>query len=66
MITSLSSRSSKSSEDMNYGKKLRNHSGEVMKDAATRKFREDISHIPERSMEGCLEEVAFNMDLLRE
>lgn len=40
MITSLSSRSSKSSEDMNYGKKLRNHSGEVMKDAATRKFRE--------------------------
>ena len=40
MITSLSSRRSKSSEDMNHGKKLRNHSGEAMKDVATRKFRE--------------------------
>jgi len=40
MITSLSSRSSKSSEDTNYGKKLWNHSGEAMKDATTRKFRE--------------------------
>lgn len=27
--------------------------------------REDLPHIPERSMEGCLEEVTFNMDLLR-
>ena len=40
MITSLSSRRSKSSEDMNHGKKLWNHSGEAMKDVATRKFRE--------------------------
>lgn len=27
--------------------------------------REDPSHIAERSMEGCLEEAAFDMDLLR-
>lgn len=66
MITSLSSRSSKPSEEMNYGKKLRNHKGEGDERCSYKEVqREDLSHIPERSREGCLEEVAFNMDFLR-
>ena len=50
-----------------YGKKLRNHKGEGDERRSYKEVqREDLSHIPERSREVCLEEVAFNMDFLRE
>lgn len=39
--------------------------GRVMKDAATRRFRERTYLIFLGSREGCLEEVAFNRDFLR-
>ena len=54
------------SEDMKYGKKLRNHKGEGDERRSYKEVpREDLSHIPERSREDCLEEVALNMDFLR-